>query len=434
MDAPPLVIDLDGTLLRSDLLIESGLAFVRAHPAHAIAPLAWLLYGKASLKARLANETRLDVSHLPYDQRVLKLIAEERAKGRQIVLATASHKTYAEKIAAHLAVFDRVLATDEDINLSAQAKRDCLVAEYGDRGFDYAGNSRADLPVWRAARQAYVVNSAATVERSARALGNVVSIFGDEGPKVQLWVRALRLHQWTKNLLLFVPLLASHRLGEIDLLFSGCIAFLLFGCCASGVYILNDLLDLAEDRRHPRKKFRPFASGALPINAAVVAFPLLLALAFGGASVFMAWEFTAILGIYYLVTLAYSLRLKRLVIIDVITLAMLYAIRIIAGTYAFDISLTFWMLAFSLFMFLSLALVKRYAELKDSKDKGSSEPSGGRGYYPDDLELISSLGTSSGFIAVLVLALYIQDEATVSLYRYPQLIWLACPLLLFWIS
>jgi len=430
----PLVVDLDGTLIRSDLLLESGLMFVRQHPLRALAPLAWLASGKAHLKGELARHTELDVAGLPYDTRVIALIEEERAKGRQIILATASHQTYADQVAQHLKLFDQVLATAGGTNLSARRKRDRLVQEFGDKGFDYVGNSADDLPVWASARHAYVVNPERGVEARARALGNVERIVPSEVNPLRAWAKAMRFHQWAKNMLVFVPLLASHKVGRVDLLLDGMLAFLFFGLCASSVYLLNDLLDLPDDRQHATKRQRPFASGALSLKSGLLAFPALLVVAFAGSLWLLPPMFAAALAGYYVMTLAYSLVLKRRMVVDVITLALLYTVRIIAGTFAFAVAATFWMLAFSMFIFLSLALVKRYAELHDARNRGKTQPSSGRGYYTEDLPMLASLGGAAGYMSVMVLALYIQDQNTMALYRHPKLIWLACPLMLFWIS
>jgi 4-hydroxybenzoate polyprenyltransferase len=244
----------------------------------------------------------------------------------------------------------------------------------------------------------------------------------------------MRLHQWLKNLLIFVPLLVSHRLGMAGSLVAGIIAFVLFGLCASSAYVLNDLLDLASDRRHTSKRRRPLAAGLISIRAAVIAVTLLLLLAIAGALWLLPWQFAGAMATYYIVTVTYSVWLKRLMIVDVVTLAMLYTLRIIAGTLLFHLVMTFWMLAFSMFIFLSLALVKRYAELLEARNKGDAHRPGGRGYYSGDLNLIASLGAASGYLSVMVLALYIQDPNTAALYRNPRMIWLACPLLLYWIS
>ncbi len=432
--APPLVIDLDGTLLRSDLLLETGMAFLRHNPLQLAKPFIWLTKGKTVLKEELAHATHIDVSVLPYDDEVIKLIESARRSGRSVVLATASHHSLAKRIAEHLQLFDQVLATDGERNLSAHCKRDLLIEYYGKQGFDYVGNSRDDIQVWAAARQAYVVNPEYCVERRAHAQGNVAQVIHSNPTRLKAWLKAVRLHQWMKNALIFVPLLAAHELLNTTLLLQSILAFILFGLCASSVYLLNDLLDLADDRQHHTKRNRPFAAGSLPIKSGLIAFPALLLVSFAGAALLLPWEFTGVLAIYYILTLVYSLSLKRHIAVDVITLAMLYTVRIIAGAAACSLPLTFWILAFSMFMFLSLALVKRYAELHEARSKGYAEKTRGRDYHPNDLEMISSLGASSGYLAVMVLALYIHDQNTVGLYTYPQVIWLACPLLLFWIT
>jgi 4-hydroxybenzoate polyprenyltransferase len=251
---------------------------------------------------------------------------------------------------------------------------------------------------------------------------------------LRLWAGAMRLHQWLKNLLIFVPLLVSHRMGTPGALADGIVAYVLFGLCASSAYLLNDLLDLASDRRHPSKSRRPLAAGLISLRSARVAVPVLLACAFAGAVWRLPWQFTTAMATYYVVTVTYSFWLKRLMMVDVVTLAMLYTIRIIAGTLLFHLVMTFWMLAFSMFIFLSLALVKRYAELLGARNRGDKERPGGRGYYAGDLGMLASLGAASGYLSVMVLALYIQDPNTAALYGNPRVIWLACPLLMYWVS
>jgi 4-hydroxybenzoate polyprenyltransferase len=431
---PPLVVDLDGTLLRSDLLLETTMAFVRSHPLQLFKLFGWLIHGKAALKQGLALATQLDVTVLPYDPAVIELIETERAGGRMIILATAAHDSLARRIAEHLQLFDLVWASDAERNLSADNKRDVLVAHYGEGGFDYMGNSRDDLSVWQASRKAIVVNPEAGVQSRAQAQGNVEQVIESNRASLKDWRKALRLHQWMKNALIFVPLLAAHQLNQPLQVLNGLLAFLFFGLCASSVYILNDLLDLTDDRHHQSKRNRPFASGRLSIRSGLVLVPLLLLGAFGGAALLLPWQFCAVLGAYYLLTLAYSLSLKRQMTLDVIVLAALYTSRILAGAAAFNLPLTFWILAFSMFMFLSLALVKRYAELREARLKDLKDKTRGRGYYPADLDMIASLGATSGHLAVMVLALYIHEGTTVALYSHPHVIWLACPLLLFWIT
>jgi 4-hydroxybenzoate polyprenyltransferase len=434
MSSRPLVVDLDGTLIRSDVLIESGFAYLKSAPLRFYRPLMWLARGgKPALKAGLAENTNVDVTVLPYDAQVLAWLEEERESGRTLVLATASHERYAHAIADHLGLFEQTFATADGVNLSAQRKRDKLVAEFGEKNFDYVGNSHDDITVWQSAARAYVVNPASGVERAARKVGNVERVIESRPPALRTWMKSLRLHQWLKNLLIFVPLLAAHKLAYPELVVAALLAFFAFGLCASSVYLLNDMLDLEDDRHHPTKRKRPLASGALPLTWGIALCPLLLACAFVLTYLFLPLRFGAVLLGYYALTLAYSIRLKRQVMVDVVVLAMLYTIRIVAGSAAISAHLTFWLLAFSMFIFLSLALVKRYAELHSMQARGLVKTRG-RGYVASDLSLISSLGTASGYLSVLVLALYIQDVNTAKLYRHAEYIWLACPLLLYWIS
>lgn len=430
----PLVIDLDGTLINTDLLQESALTFVLQNPFRIFTLLKWLKKGKAHLKEKIANDVRIDVAHLPYNQAILDLINAERSKGRKIILATASHKIYAEQIAEHLKIFDAVFATEGYTNLSAQKKCDRLVKEFGAGNFDYVGNSCDDLKVWEQARQGHSINTYCCLDRKIKALGNVEKILVGKKNSLKIWAKALRLHQWVKNSLIFVPLLASHKISDIDLIFKGALAFLFFGLCASHVYLFNDLIDLKNDRTHKSKRFRPLAAGLISIPAALSVSFVLLAFSLIGAFCTLPLWFGISLLAYYFLTFAYSLFLKRIMMFDVITLAALYTMRIIAGTFAFELSLTFWMLAFSMFIFLSLSLVKRFTELHDQRSQGQTEIAQGRGYYPSDLEMISSLGAAAGYLSVMILALYIQDQSTVKLYAHPKIIWFACPILLYWIS
>lgn len=430
----PLVVDLDGTLLSSDLLFECAMSLVRHTPLQIFKPLAWIFHGKSYLKERLAQSTDIDVATLPYDPDVLRMIIVQRSMGRKIVLATASHHALAVRIAGHLKLFDEVLGTTRERNLSGTHKRDALVTLYGEGGFDYAGNALEDLPIWRVARLAYIVRPLAGVKRASRHLDNAVQTVRSEATSWRSWYKALRLHQWVKNVLIFVPLLAAHQWANPMLLWRGVLAFVLFGLCASAVYILNDLLDLADDRKHPTKRHRPFANGTLSIKSGLLVVPLLLLASFMGAWLWLPYQFVAVLACYYVLTLIYSLLLKRLMALDVIALALLYTLRIIAGGAVFGLALTGWMLAFSMFMFLSLALVKRYAELLVALHSGITGKTAGRDYFPADLAMLSSLGAASGYLTVMVLALYIHDSATIALYAQPRWLWLACPVLLLWIT
>jgi 4-hydroxybenzoate polyprenyltransferase len=434
MKNPPIVVDLDGTLLDSDFLVESALSYLKANPLRFFKMLGWLMKGKSHLKTRLAETAQPDIETLPYNVSLLEWLRLQKHSGRKLLLATATHISHAKKIAVHLKIFDDVIATTEALNLSGHNKEKVLIGRYGVGGYEYVGNAKADLPVWKSASKAHIVNPEPGVERKAKRLNKTGEVFKTTPPYFKTLTKALRIHQWLKNLLIFIPLAASHQIVQPEQFGWAVVAFLAFGLVASSVYLLNDLLDLQDDRCHPVKHSRPLASGSLPIKHATILIPLLLLVGFSISIFLMPWKFSLVLAAYYALTFAYSFWLKRIVMVDVVTLAALYTTRIIAGAAALSLSPTFWMLAFSMFIFLSLALVKRYAELYDARQKGDEEKARGRGYYPADLELISALGGASGYVAVLVLALYIQDPTTQVLYAQPKIIWLACPLLLFWVS
>ncbi len=431
----PLVVDLDGTLIKTDLLVETASAFLIKSPYQIFKLLFWLIEGKTVLKARLAQSARIDASALPYNQDLLTWLCDEKSNGRRIVLATASHHLLAKQVAAHVGLFDDVLATDDNNNLRAQAKRDTLVSTYGERGFDYVGNEWSDVTVWQSASQAHVLSGSARLIATVRAHGNLGRILSDGKPSLAIaLLTAMRPHQWMKNLLIFIPLLAAHHYGDATSVLQALFAFVAFGLTASSVYLFNDLVDVADDRHHPSKRGRPFAAGHLGLMVGWLAWPAMLVLAFTLCSLKLPLLFTATLAFYFVTTLAYSLKLKKLPMVDVMVLAALYTLRIIAGAVAITVPLSFWLLSFSMFIFLSLALIKRYSELKAAREAHRSDPLRGRGYSAQDMEIIASLGGSAGYTAVLVLALYIQDSHTATLYAAPQFIWLVCPLLLFWLS
>ena len=427
-----IVVDLDGTLTLTDTLHESVIALIRTKPFMLFLIPIWLAKGVAYLKFKVAENTVLDVTTLPYNVPFIDWLKEQKASGKEIVLCTAANELIAHNVFKHFDFFDDVIASDEYINLKSTNKRKALERKYGEHGYDYAGNSSADIEVWGGASQAIVVNANARVLAKATKVASVSETFPSENPSLSVWLKALRVHQWLKNLLLFVPLLAAHQFGNFQSLATLTLAFISFSLCASSVYIINDLLDLESDRRHPRKKNRPFASAKLPISLGVAVAPLLI-----GSSVtlgaIVGKDFLVILLLYLSLTAAYSLALKRVVLVDCLTLATLYTVRIIAGAAAVSVTLSFWLLAFSVFMFLSLALVKRYAELKVQIQEGNSSAHG-RGYIVSDAPLLQTLGVSSGYISALVIVLYVRSEDVVSSYAEPLAIWLVLPILLFWVS
>lgn len=428
-----IVVDLDGTLVNSDMLVENLFLFLRLYPMWVFSLFFWLLGGKAYFKRRLADVVLPSVVDLPYNNPLLAWLNQQREAGHKLVLATASDIRIARAVADHLRIFDEVMGT-ESHNLSAHRKQAALIKRFGEKGYTYIGNSSSDLLVWRSAAAIHVANPERGVLFAALRLGEIGQVFDGRPGYLRTAVKALRIHQWAKNILLFVPLLASHRVLEWPLLWNGLVAFFAFGVCASSVYLLNDLLDLPDDRQHPTKRHRPFAAGTLPILHALFLIPALLVGAFTLALWQLPFLFSAVLAGYYMLTLTYSLWLKRVVMMDVIALAMLYTARVIAGAAAMLLVATFWILAFCMFIFLSLAFVKRYSELHDARQKMEKNKSAARGYCPADFELLASLGGASGYLAVLVLALYINEATTATLYRSPEWMWAACPLLLFWIS
>jgi 4-hydroxybenzoate polyprenyltransferase/phosphoserine phosphatase len=429
---PALVVDLDGTLLKTDVLLESVLLLLRQKPQCLFLLAVWLIRGRAHLKQQVASRVALDVRTLPYREDLLGYLKGERSADRVLVLATAADAQCARSIADHLKLFDFIFSSDGSVNLSGQAKRDRLVDEFGEKGFDYVGNDRSDLKVWSSARKAIVVNPGPMVRSRIDKVTEVERVFNGNNDGVIEHLKALRPQHWLKNLLLFVPLMAAHRMHELALLRNAAVAFLAFGCCASSGYLLNDIFDLSADRHHPRKYLRPFAAGNLPISYALAMIPVLIGLsAILGAAV--GPLFLAVLAGYFVLTVTYSLLLKKIVLLDVMVLAALYTGRIIAGSAAVSIWPSYWLLAFSTFLFFSLALVKRCGELAAMR-RIEGVRAKARAYEASDGELLTIMGTASGYLSVLVLALYVNSGTAQVLYGRYELMWLLCPLLLYWIS
>jgi len=431
-EAQAIAVDLDGTLTLTDTLHESVLTLVRNKPYLLLLLPFWLFKGIAHLKQKVAEHSELDVTTLPYNQPLIDWLQAEKQRGKKIVLSTAANEKIAKQVVRNFNFFDEFIASDSTTNLKSARKREALQKRYGVKGYDYAGNSNDDLEVWAGASNAIVVNASETVVSKASTLTSVSQIFRSERAGFAIWFKALRVHQWLKNLLLFVPLLAAHQIGNAQSLGLLIIAFLSFSLCASSVYITNDLLDLESDRIHPRKRFRPFASAKLSVLHGVIAAPLLIAASFLLGAV-VGLDFLIVLLVYLLMSVTYSFNLKRLVLVDCLTLATLYTMRIIAGAAAVSVSLSFWLLAFSIFIFLSLAFLKRYAELLVQSSEGKNSAHG-RGYLVTDAPLLQALGVSSGYISTLVIALYLRSENVMSLYAQPLAIWLLIPILLFWVS
>lgn len=431
MDGVPLAVDLDGTLIRSDLLMESLAGALKRNPFTVFRLPLWLAHGRARLKSELAKRCDVDVALLPYDPAVLRELRRQRSEGRWLILATASDRSLAQRVADHLGIFDDVIASDGARNLKREAKARALTERFGEAGFDYMGEDRHDVPVWRHAREAYVVGSD-SLAAGARAAGKPVHVIPREAPRAATLARALRVYQWAKNILLLVPLLTAHVLFDPDALLAAVFAFVAFSLAASSVYVANDVADLQDDRRHPTKRARPLASGELSIGYAMILAPALLAAALALATL-LPVEFAFLLATYLAMNLAYSLGLKRVPLLDVFVLAGLYTLRILAGAAAVDVPVSHWLLAFSLFAFLSLALAKRFVEVSNVAAREESRV-GGRGYVAGDGDLLAMLGVACAGLSALVFALYITNPQVVVLYSAPAILWIAVPVLLYWMS
>lgn len=425
--------DVDGTILATDLLYESLLIALKRQPWLIFLVPVWLVRGRAHLKARLAERaTSLRFDYLPVREEVLAYLKRQRELGGRIVLASASHHSLVAGVARRVGSIDSIVASEETCNRKGAAKANAIVAHIGDEPWSYIGDSSADFSVWQCAHQQVCVTSSPRFAKRFQARfpdGEVIRV---QGSTIATFARGIRVHQWLKNLLVFLPVALAHRWFDVTAVGASVLAAIAFSLCASGVYVLNDLLDLDADRRHPRKRRRPCASGEWPLRSALVVVPLLFLAAFLVAAG-VHWEFMLLLGLYLVLTTLYSFRCKALALVDIILLAMLYTIRIVGGGVASHIEVSQWLMGLSMFLFLSLACVKRFSELLVLQQRNEKK-TWGRGYWVGDLEQIAAFGAASGYISVLVLALYVSSHEIARLYSNPTLVWLACPLLLYWVS
>ncbi len=422
---PPLCVDLDGTLLQTDTLVESIVALAITPAIFLKLPQAFSA-GRAYFKDRIAAELIPDVALLPYNKRLLAYLQEQKKIGRYLVLATAANRRIANAVAAHLDLFDEVLASDETVNLKGAAKAEALHRRFPE-GFVYAGDSKADLDVWPRAQAAIVVGGSAKTHAAARKL---VPIEFETGPLpiFKPALRAMRPHQWVKNCLVFVPILMAHAEWDIASWIGGIVAFVAFCAVASGIYLLNDLADLSADRQHPRKRFRPLASGALPLQHGLALSAVLLA---GGLTLAGWFGIINIVLLYASMSIAYSIRLKEFPLVDVFMLAALYTIRLVTGGLATGHILTLWLFNVSAFLFLDLAILKRVGELL-AVAKSPGQVMARRGYQPSDTLMLQMLGSGAGFASCAMLALFVQADTTTASYHSPYLLWGLVPLMLFW--
>ena len=426
----PLVVDVDGSLVSGDLLIEGLARFLVAFPFRLLALPFWLARGRATLKRRIARAVSLPPATLVLNPAVLDEIDAAEAMGREVWLASASDEIAVAPLAEAVGATG-CLASDGRTNLAGRAKAAVLVERFGEGGFDYVGNERRDLAVWKHARHAIGVNLSASLVGQVRALDEAARFLPGLGGGLRDYVRALRPHQWVKNVLVFIPLVAAHE-TQTWLYAVTAAVFVALSACASGTYLLNDLLDLPYDRQHTSKRQRPMAAGKVSLLPMMSVGAVLVAGGLGLAFSLSLWVGLSVFG-YLIVSLAYSLLIKRQVFLDVVTLALLYAVRVFVGAITASIPLSPWFLAFFLFVFLTLAVVKRQHELRALHQSGGTNAAG-RAYAADDLGAMTALAAGSGFAAVVVFALYIQNSAAHTLYSRPVSLWAICPLLLYWLG
>jgi 4-hydroxybenzoate polyprenyltransferase len=430
-----LCTDLDGTILVGDSFWESFLALVGAQPWYVCFVPFWLLRGKAALKHEISQRVHLDVATLPVREELIRFLHQEKQAGRKVILVTGADVKIANAVAAHLGVFDGVLASDGTTNLTGERKKKAIQEMVHGKGYDYIGNARDDIPAWSAATSAILVGPSPRLLKTVQKTGTVGGVVKSyENYWGSLW-QSLRPVHWIKNLLVFVPIVMAHELNDVSRLLHALIAFVSFSLCASGVYLLNDLFDLEADRLHPKKKLRPLPSGNLPVRFGLIFAPLLIAAGFLTAAQLPTKFVLATVFVYTMSTTLYSTYVKRIPILDVLLLTVLYLMRILGGGIAADVDVSPWLIAFSMFLLLSLAFSKRQAELiEQTNAEGNRAGTSKRGYQEQDTGILQQFGVTSGYLSVLVLAFYVNGTDVTRLYRHPQVIWLACPMLLYWIS
>ncbi len=427
----PLVLDLDRSLIRCDVLHETALAFLRRNPLGVFSMMRWLVQGRAVLKRKLAEAVTVDVDTLPVNEALADYAADEKANGRTVVLATASDLYVATQVATRFSFIDRVVASDGVTNLKGQAKAEALGQMFPD-GFVYAGDSAADLAVWKQAKGIVIVEASPRVAREAARLGPVEAAFRRPSI-VRALTKSARLHQWAKNALVFAPLILGGQFANPAAWANAVLAFVAIGVLASATYLLNDLFDLPDDRKHWSKRDRPLASGRLPVAVAVAALPVGFAVAFALAAMVSATA-VGVLAAYLVVTVAYSVQLKRQPIVDAFTLAVLFTLRLGLGVAAAQVVVSPWLMVFSMFLFASLSFAKRHTEIERMANLGELRVAG-RGYLSSDGPLILSMGVSSGLGAVTIMVLYlINDAFPGGLYGNPVWLWAFPPILFLWIG
>lgn len=429
----PLCVDLDRTLIATDVLWESFLLLLKNHPFAVFLLPFWLMKGRAVMKRRIADRVSPDPAALPYRPEVLAYLKGIKEEGRTLHLVTASDQRIADAVAEHLGIFDDAFGSDGTTNLKARNKQAHLLERFGEGRFDYIGDSPSDLIIWKCAGRSICVAASDATLAKAKGQGPVEVVALEEQKKLKALVKALRPHQWLKNTLLFVAAILAHKYTDLSVMVKAAGGFAAFSLVASSVYVLNDLLDLESDRQHRTKKNRPFAAGRLSIPFGLVLAPTVAVAGIAISLVMTPLPFTAVLGGYLLLTTAYSIYLKRKLIVDVLTLAGLFTYRVIAGGVAADVPVSFWLLGFSMFFFTGLAFVKRYSEVVAIMGRDQSKVPG-RNYWVADIDIIKAVGPACGLMAVLVFCLYINSPKVAELYPRPEALWLIAPVMLYWIT
>ena len=428
-ESVPLYIDLDGTLIRTDLAQEM-LVQAAARPEHLAALTRLMAHREWSrVKRYLAEHVDFGPESLPYVAAVIDHAKTARALGRRVVLATAADSIAAHKIAEHLGIFDAVLASEPGSNLKSAAKLEAIRQDAGSDNFEYIGNSTDDIPIWEAAAAQGYVNAPRGITPGPADRANTGIVVEDQAPVWRVLLKAMRPHQWTKNALLFVPMILSASYSEPSNFLLVLVAFLTFSFCASAIYIVNDLLDIEADRAHRSKRNRPFAAGALLPVAGVKAAIALLAVGLLGGFGLVGVAFGLVLVGYVGLTFSYSLYLKQFSTVDVVTLALLYSVRLLAGAVAISVPLSPWLLNFALVFFLGLAYLKRYIEIARSTGTGRI---GKRNYETDEIDFIAMFGIANSALAILTLSLFLNSDTVTETYASPYALWLLLPLFAQW--
>lgn len=424
----PLFVDLDGTYTKSDFLFESFILAFKNNPLIVIHCFFWILKGLSVLKDELSKIADVNTTTLPLNEEFLTYLKQEKRKGREIYLATASNEKYAKQIVENSEIFDSYISSSAQVNLKGKHKLN-KIKQLSSR-FAYAGNDAIDFAIFDEAEEKILVNpSRAALKKSVNK--PVDLIFDMNKASSKTWLKQIRIHQWLKNLLIIVPLIVSGRFLDVQNAMTILLAFISFSFLASATYIFNDLLDLESDRGHTRKKNRPLASGAISIKDGIVAASILFILS-TSIAVYLGFNFSIVLVAYLVLTLFYSFKVKQYVGLDVVCLALLYTVRIIAGAAAIHVLVSFWLLAFSIFIFLSLALVKRCSEIQSMNAEGKHRAKG-RDYTIDDYTILQSFGASSAMLAVLMFCFYINNNVLTNQYQQPDILWLIVPALSYWL-